>query len=275
MHLTGPALEAIVRALVGDAGIPSPYMTARDLIRFFRQFGRMDEYQNSGFPPRRDYADRCVFELNGDPRMTALVEAVADPRRFDPERTDHAATLAELNRCLRPDGYELMARGESWRLLPIGKAAVGFAMPIPATSQHLEDLIASHTGKCEDKLGVKDFDGAVTNARSLVEAILLDLEMRLTPVPPSYDGDVSRLYKRVRQAMKLEAAEYQEHEAVQQLLRGLVSIIDGLAGMSNDMSDRHAGRHRAKPHHARLAVNAANTFCSFLVDSYLRQRGDR
>lgn len=274
MRLTGPALEMVIRALVGDAGIPSPYMSARDLVRFFRQFGRIDVYPNSGFPPRRDYADKCVFELNGDPRLMALVEAVADPRRFDPEKTDHAATLAELNRCLRPDGYELVVRGESWKLLPVGKAAVGFAMPIPAASQHLEDLIASHTGKCEEKLRVRDFDGAVANARTLVEAVLKDLEKKLATDPESNDGDVSKLYKKIRKAMKLEASDYQEHDAVQQLLRGLVSIVDGLAGMSNDMSDRHAGRYRAQPHHARLAVNAANTFCSFLVESYRRQRGD-
>jgi hypothetical protein len=59
---------------------------------------------------------------------------------------------------------------------------------------------------------------------------------------------------------------------VQQLLRGLTTIVDGLSGMSNELADRHAGRRRPLPHHARLAVNVANTLCSFLVDSYRRRR---
>lgn len=274
MKLTGPALEALRSALLGDK-TKSPYMSGPKLYQFFRQFGYSDVYpMGGGAPSRWQYVEGRLFPLNGKPQLAEVVEAVVDPRRFDPTQNDHAAVVAELNRCLRPDGYELVQRGQLWKALPAGAAAVTFAMPVPAASVHLEDFIADQIRKCEEKLKLNDSDGAVTNSRSLIEAILQDCERKLTSDPPAYDGDVSKLYKRVRKALKLDAADYQEHEAVQQLLRGLVSIVDGLAGMSNDMSDRHAGRHRAQPHHARLAVNAANTFCSFVVESYRRQRGD-
>jgi Abortive infection C-terminus len=72
--------------------------------------------------------------------------------------------------------------------------------------------------------------------------------------------------------MRLDPNEY-DVEPVQQTLRGLTTIIDGIAGVSNGMADRHAARYRPVAHHAYLAVNCSNTLCSFLVESYRRQHG--
>ena len=64
--------------------------------------------------------------------------------------------------------------------------------------------------------------------------------------------------------------DYAKLDAVLVLLRGLTTVVDGLAGMSNALGDRHGGGGiRAKEHHARLAVNAANTLCSYMVSSFV------
>ena len=55
----------------------------------------------------------------------------------------------------------------------------------------------------------------------------------------------------------------------------LVTSVAGLAATRNRMSDAHARTYRPDRHHARLAVNAANTLVDFLLKSYtLRQRKD-
>jgi len=48
----------------------------------------------------------------------------------------------------------------------------------------------------EDESG--DYDGAITNARSLVEAVLAAIEREFDSNAPDYDGDLPKLYKRVQ-----------------------------------------------------------------------------
>jgi hypothetical protein len=128
--------------------------------------------------------------------------------------------------------------------------------------------------KCEFKLKSGDYAGAITNARSLVEDVLREIELELnTEQPTKYDGDLPRLYKRVRQLLGMDPAQYVDRDDVIQILVGLTSIVSGLAGLSNDMADRHGGRRaRADARHGRLAVNAANTLCGFVVDVYEAKR---
>jgi uncharacterized membrane protein YozB (DUF420 family) len=51
-----------------------------------------------------------------------------------------------------------------------------------------------------------------------------------------------------------------------QILSGLDTTINGLAGLSNNAGDRHANKFNTKRHHAKLAVNSTMTICDFLID---------
>jgi hypothetical protein len=114
--------------------------------------------------------------------------------------------------------------------------------------------------KCAAKLRDGDYTGAITNARSLCEDVLRDVETQRTQNAAAYDGDLPKLYKRVRRLLNLDPDGYVEHGAVLQLLRGLTGVVGGIAGVSNNLGDRDGGRRiRPKAHHAQLAVNAANT----------------
>ena len=99
------------------------------------------------------------------------------------------------------------------------------------------------------------------------------MERKIDQNSPAYDGDLPKLYKRVRKLMNMDDGPYREKEmdSVLQLLRGLTTVVDGLAGMSNKMGDRHALTKPPAKHHAELAVNAAKTLCRFLVASYVYQ----
>jgi len=150
--------------------------------------------------------------------------------------------------------------------------AVKFAAPPVAHPSSME-FIREHVEKCERKLREGDDRGAITNARSLCEEVLIDIERQLDPNAASFDGDLVKLYKRVRKLLHMEPSDYDKDGSVAQLLRGLVTIIDGVAGLSNTLGDRHGGGQKPKPHHAMLVVNAANTLCSFVSTSFELQKG--
>ena len=61
-------------------------------------------------------------------------------------------------------------------------------------------------------------------------------------------------------------------ESLRQLLRGLVSIVGGLAPLRNKMGDAHARTYKPARHHAKLAVNVAKTFLDFVYDTFEYQK---
>src|SRR5439155_24782661 len=109
-----------------------------------------------------------------------------------------------------------------------------------------------------------DFAAAITNARPLVEPALIQIEKQLPLTPPQYDGDLLRLNKPVQTLLTLNPARKDISEMLRQVLSGLTSVVNGLATMRNKMSDAHASNYKASKHHAKLAVNRANTFDDFI-----------
>ena len=121
--------------------------------------------------------------------------------------------------------------------------------------------------KCEEKLAEGDFSGAITNARSLIEAVLIGFEKDLDALAPSYEGDLVKLFKRVRKLLNLEPEREDVADSLRQVLGGLTSIVKGLAAMRNKMSDAHAASYRPSRHHAKLAVYSAATVADFQFET--------
>ena len=72
-------------------------------------------------------------------------------------------------------------------------------MPYPGSRDVNQVFIEEQIKKCDRKLSENDFDGAITNARSLLEAVLCDVEQEISADnPPPYAGDLVKLYKRVQ-----------------------------------------------------------------------------
>ncbi len=127
-------------------------------------------------------------------------------------------------------------------------------------------------GKCEAKIATGDFDGAITNARTLTEAVLLAIEREITKAVLPYDGDLPRLYKRVQGLLNLGPEQKGLAESLKSVLGGLAAIVQGLATLRNRMSDAHPRQYLPRRHHAQLAVNSAKTLCQFLFDTFEYQR---
>lgn len=153
----------------------------------------------------------------------------------------------------------------------------GVAVPLSAApvAQNILTLayVRELSGKAERRLAAADLEGAITVSRTLVEAVLEQLEVRLTGQSGNYAGDLQRQYKAVAKILRIDDKDDQVDEGFKQIARGLVQIVNGLAAIRNMASDGHARHVQPQDRHARVAVNSAKTVASFLVEVYLAKRG--
>ena len=127
------------------------------------------------------------------------------------------------------------------------------------------------------KIADGDFDGAITNTRSLLEAVLVSLEREMYSTPKEYDGDLGKLYRRVQKLLNLDPSRKDVSDSLKQVLSGLTSIVNGLASLRNPVGDAHVSTSRAARHHAKLAVNASKTLADFLFETkaYQAKKGPK
>lgn len=134
------------------------------------------------------------------------------------------------------------------------------------------EYIHEQTRKCNSKIGDKDFEGAVTNARTLIESICLFILESKTKQKHDYDGNLLKLYKSVASLLKMSPGDYND-ENLKQILSGVFSIINGVSGLRNAFSDSHGSApskmiYKIDERHAILTVNLAKTITEYLFLSY-------
>ena len=142
----------------------------------------------------------------------------------------------------------------------------------PLSLDHIDfDFITQQIAKCDDKILHGDFEGAITNARSLIEAICkYVLEGRNV----QYDGnsDLPELYKAVAKELNMHPEEHVD-KPLKQILGGCFSIVNGLGAIRNKLSDAHgqSPKKRYKPlkRHAAFAVASSKALADFIYASYL------
>ncbi|MBK0332068.1 abortive infection family protein [Brachybacterium sp. MASK1Z-5] len=142
--------------------------------------------------------------------------------------------------------------------------SVSQATPSILTVAYVREL----SDKAESRLAVADLEGAITLSRTLVEAVLEQLELRLTGQIGNYSGDLQKQYKAVAKILRIDDSDPRVDEGFKQIARGLVQIVNGLAAIRNMASDGHARHVRPEGRHARVSVNSARTVASFLVEVY-------
>lgn len=141
------------------------------------------------------------------------------------------------------------------------------------------DYIKEQISKCENKIREQDYEGAITNARNLIESISLYIIEYLSNEEYTYDGNLMKLYKKVSNILNLNPSNHSD-ENLKQILSGLISQINGISGLRNNYSDAHGGspsqkKYKIDDRHAVLAVNSAKTISEFLYNTYEKQRNNR
>ncbi|WP_171530291.1 abortive infection family protein, partial [Acinetobacter defluvii] len=98
-------------------------------------------------------------------------------------------------------------------------------------------------------------------------AVCVKIEAELDPNAKGNDGDLVKIFNRVRKLLNLDPSRQDISDSLKQVLSGLSNIINGLATMRNKMSDAHGVTYKPSRHHAKLAVNSAKTLADFLFDT--------
>jgi hypothetical protein len=134
------------------------------------------------------------------------------------------------------------------------------------------DYIQEQVKKCNNKIAEKDYEGAVTNSRTLIESICLFIIESKTKQKHDYDGNLIKLYKHVASILKMSPGDYEDNN-LKQILSGVFSIINGVSGLRNEYSDSHGtspskASYKIDERHSILTVNLAKTITEYLFLSY-------
>ena len=203
MDLTEPTISKLGEIITGDKK-DSPYRSGPNLVAFFNQFTLEKDTYGAGFPSRWAYAEEKLREFNGSEKIKYIILATIDQRNFLEGDFDLEAVVGSLNIFLDYDGWEIRLSGKKWQLYRKAAPQVTLQSPHGDSLELTHVFISEQLEKCDTKLELGDFDGTITNARSLVEAVLKALEKDLDKSPPKYDGDILKLYKRVQRHLSLD-----------------------------------------------------------------------
>lgn len=262
MKISEYTLNHLAKAVCGDSQY-MPYIKGYELVLLFNKHGSNDTYEQ-GFPSRWKYTEDKLRVLNGKDAIRQIIEEVVDPRRFHGLQITVADAVKEINDFLKYDKYELRKIGDFYKLSDLTGALIQPA----ATKEINHDFVNEQIEKCHNKIYAEDYNGAITNARSLIEAIFIEIIERYENEQIKNDGNVENQWKQVKKIMKLEIDNATLPEYVIQILSGIDTAVKGLAGLSNNAGDRHANKFSTKKHHAKLAVNLAMTISDFLLESW-------
>lgn len=148
--------------------------------------------------------------------------------------------------------------------------------PIPLTPRkavHLDSVdyvyITEQIEKCDSKIASGDFEGAITNARNLIETICKYI---LDESGAEYDAkaDLPALYKETSKLLNMHPSQHVE-VSFKQILSGCFNIVQGFATIRNELSDAHgkSTKKHYKPdeRHAMFVVGTAKTLADYMYAS--------
>jgi hypothetical protein len=273
MKLSPFTIKHLAKMISGDTE-GWPYRRGPDLVKLFNQYGFRDVYEQ-GFPTRYVFAEDKLRAMNGQDIVKELLKDLLDPRNWMDSQKELKTVdecVTQVNELIKHDNMEMVKDGLYYKVRELSGSIITVEVPFRKASDITEIAIEEQIHKCRDKITSGDYDGAITNARSLVETLLTSIEKELDPNAPEPDGDLVRLYTRVRGLLNLDPGRKDISDALKQVLTGLASIVHGLATMRNKMSDAHATSYKPARHHAKLAVNAAKTVADFMFETIAYQK---
>ena len=117
---------------------------------------------------------------------------------------------------------------------------------------------------------------AISAASNILESIFKTyIEDNKLTMPDKQD--LQPVFKVVRADLGLEPGSVEDQD-LQRIITGLFSIVDGIGALRTHAGSAHSeGRkgYKVQPRHARLAVNAAHTVATFVVETWDKKVGDQ
>lgn len=265
IKISQKTLEFLRDIVTGDKQI-SPYKSGPELVKFFNSLGFNDIY-GQGFPSRWYYVETRLNELNKHGKINLVLESYFSPINFVEEESRLYSLVNKLNKYLEYDGYKLEIRGKKVKIVSIADELI----EVPEMYKLDSEIVKENIEKCDKKIEEGDFSGAITNARTFLETLLLYIYKEIKGESYNFSGDLPRLYKDVSKLIKLKIEKNVEDD-IKRVLGGLVSIVSGIAGVSNKIADRHGRLTKYDRELQRdlsvLAVNSVKTLSLYLYSYY-------
>ena len=260
MKISNKVTKQLGTFIAGDLGLANR-LSGPQLVDFYNECG-FDDVYGAGFPSRWAYSTEKIVTSNGTDQLRLILEEFVDPRRYGGNEEFVEKLVEHINSLIKYDGFALLKAGNRHKIADIQGNFI-----TPDTSKKIgHDFIAEQIEKCQQKICSDDFNGAITNARTLVEAILIYVIELIEKQEVKNDGNVLNLWTRAKKALKIDLKKDEIPDFIFQIISGLDTSLNGLAGLSNNAGDRHANKFNTKRHHAKLSVNLAMTLSDFLVD---------
>ena len=264
MKVSKLTIKQLSTIINGDCGY-TPYLSGADLVKLFNRHGFRDVYE-SGFPSRWVYVEENMKKLNGSLEFAKVIEEILDPRSFYGTEFKVSIAVDKINEIISYDGYKIIGKGKKYKIVN----EEGINIEPESLEKYENDFLSDQIKKCDDKILEGDYDGAITNARTLTETVIVDILSKYDP-EYQYKGDLISGYGRIKKLLKLDPSDNNYPDSIKQILSGLISIINGLANMRNEMSDAHTRRYKPEKHHSKLAVNCSKILAEFLIDTLGKQ----
>ena len=263
--------------ICGEDWTNFPYRTGSQLTEFF--FNCDLDYHHDG-STRRWWVVRVLEKLNQLPAsdrdlppdaLLKVIQELLDPTQYADDQAKRVAALEDLNVVLARDDLQAYFDGP-WRcrVRPIAIEA-----SVAAPSRSLRKVIQERDMGSVDvefnrALAAVESDppAAATAACACLEAIFkVYIEDHQLPLPNK--ETVKPLWNTVSKHLGFDPARIEDDD-LKRILSGLSSVVDGIAALRTHAGSAHGRgtmRYRLKPRHARLAVHAAHTLATFIVES--------
>ncbi|MFT7087542.1 MAG: hypothetical protein ACJAZX_000979 [Rickettsiales bacterium] len=290
MKISISTINLLTKIITGDPVVKEDeysnlrkYKTGQDIVDFFNYFGIDDIYITGA---RNEYTKNNLRALNGKTEIKSILEEVVSPV-YETAENPIIEVVKSLDKTLRQDGYKFVEKEEVVEGYYYGSQFIP-----PCTIKHYKikqisqnnlsietknidalshEFINQQIEKAKNKLEQEDYDGVITNIRSMIEAVQETLIIKNGLSISEHKGDLDKIYKSTKKCLNLDTNKDLD-EVLKQILSGLNSINCGIAGLSNKASDRHSRKYKPAKHHAKLAINCGLSFCEFLLDSYKYQK---
>lgn len=184
--------------------------------------------------------------------------------------------LSELDKKVIKEAFEdLYPPGEKSieisdiRFLLDGNAKFNLDRPYPNEIIKIDfEYIKEQIDKCDKKIETGDYDGAISNARSLLECICIFI-IEKRNYETSAKGDLPKLFKDTVKILNFDISpNNSEGDALKQILMGCTTIVNGLARARNILSDAHgrSTKNYLKPtkQQAILVVKVSKSVSEFI-----------
>lgn len=232
-----------------------------------------------------DWADDWVFSddrfglHHGDDEIVLRFLAEILHPVVRPDEEEVAKLLESFNQALSRDGYELYpADWISGHALYGWRSRDAFHGTTPELRLRERELLTDpevleeHLVRIRDSLA-SDPAAAISSSKNLVES-LFRIILDRSGVAYGQREDIPQLYRHVAELLDLKADSVPQSargsESAQQILRTLVTTIQSLAELRNELGIAHGQSRRsvALARHARLALNSTVTVAEFVLDTW-------